>query len=284
MSALSTLVAELEQDLALAEPRRLRERAEAIDLLETLLLDADAGVLAESAGLHARAGAIRSRLESVDRDLFRFIRGEIQRGAGKDCLLQWWAAREISAARDEGYDYFDELVAGVLQFDQPLSETAVRTPEMVAYQPTPARHVFDLIERIQLDGRDVLVDIGSGLGHVAMLASICSDASSLGIEMEGAYVDCAQRSAQSLQLPRVNFIRQDARAADYSSGTVFYLYTPFTGTILRTVLDLLREQAARRDIRLCTYGPCTLAIAREPWLEVIDPAGAGRAAIFLPRK
>ena len=42
---------------------------------------------------------------------------------------------------------------------------------------------------------------------------------------------------ERLKLERVTFIQQDARAADFSGGTVFYLYTPFTGSILRSVLD-----------------------------------------------
>ena len=98
--------------------------------------------------------------------------------------------------------------------------------------------------------------------------------------MEGAYVDCARRSAQSLHVSRVAFIRQDAREADYSSGTLFYLYTPFTGTVLRTVLDRLREQASRRPIRICTYGPCTPLVARETWLQPFAPVEPDRVAIL----
>jgi hypothetical protein len=281
LSALSTLVATLEQDQALLEPQRLRERAEAMDRLETLLLDEPIG---DPGRLGARASAIRARLESADSDLFQFMRSEIRRGAGKDCLLQWWAARDVGRIRGDGYDDLDDLVAGILQFDQPMQESVERTAEMVAYQPTPARHIFDLIGRAALDENDVLVDVGAGLGHVAMLAAICSAARTIGIEMEGAHVDCARRSAQSLQLPRVTFIRQDARVADYSSGTLFYLYTPFTGTVLRAVLDQLREQASGRQIRVCTYGPCTQWVAHEPWLEACDPLHADRVVILRSRR
>ena len=45
-------------------------------------------------------------------------------------------------------------------------------PEMVAYQPTPARHAFDMIGRAGLREGDVLFDLGAGLGHVSMLAAI----------------------------------------------------------------------------------------------------------------
>jgi hypothetical protein len=151
---------------------------------------------------------------------------------------------------------------------------------MVFYQPTPARHVFDVIGRTALTERDVLVDLGSGLGHVPLLASICTNARCIGIELEPAYVDCARRCACALDLSNASFFRQDAREADFSSGTVFYLYTPFTGAILRTVLDSLRREAAAREIRVCTYGPCTRTIAEEPWLKVVGSLQAGRAALF----
>ncbi|MGN6520722.1 MAG: methyltransferase domain-containing protein, partial [Dokdonella sp.] len=152
--------------------------------------------------------------------------------------------------------------------------------EMVSYQPTPARHVFDLLSRTTLGTDDVLVDLGSGLGHVPLLAGLCSDARAIGIELQAAYVERARAAAASLRLARVAFIEQDARAADFSVGTVFYLYTPFSGSILREVLDALRVQSLRRPIRICSYGPCTLELARETWLTAAHAIDAGRVAVF----
>jgi tRNA A58 N-methylase Trm61 len=154
---------------------------------------------------------------------------------------------------------------------------------MVAYQPTPARHIFDLIGRAGLTERDFLIDLGSGLGQVALMASICSRAECTGIELEPSYVDCARKSARSLNLNNVRFIQGDARATDLSEGTVFYLYTPFTGTILQDVLNSLREESVRREIRICTFGPCTRVVAEEQWLRVIGELEAERIAIFHSR-
>jgi hypothetical protein len=78
----------------------------------------------------------------------------------------------------------------------------------------------------------------------------------------------------------VTFVRQDARTTDLSVGTVFYLYTPFIGSILRTVLDSLRQQAASRQIRICTFGPCTPTIAEEQWLEATGALDVNRIAVF----
>jgi hypothetical protein len=182
----------------------------------------------------------------------------------------------------EGYDHLDELLGGILPFTLP-DEVAAPASEMVFYQPTPARHVFDLIERTALTASDVLVDLGSGLGHVPLLAALCTDAHAVGIEREAAYVACARQCAEALDLATVEFIQQDARAADFSLGTVFYLYTPFTGSILRTVLDALRHEAGRREIRVCTYGPCTPLVAAEPWLQATGPSGPERVREFRSR-
>lgn len=199
-------------------------------------------------------------------------------------MLHWLSnlgrLKESPRPDREGYDALDEVLIGILRPEEPGEVALQRSPEIVPYQPTPARHVFDLLERIALTQDDVLIDIGSGLGHVPILTAIWTGACSVGIELEPAYVACAQRSAESLGLANVSFIQQDARAADFSSGTVFYLYTPFTGAMLRGALDLLREQAERRAIRVCTYGPCTRLIATENWLEGAGEARPDRVAVF----
>jgi tRNA A58 N-methylase Trm61 len=154
---------------------------------------------------------------------------------------------------------------------------------MVAYQPTPARHIFELIDAAELTAEDVLVDVGSGLGHVPLVISICTPGRCIGIECESAYVEQAWRCSERLNLHRVEFVQRDAREADLSAGTVFYLYTPFTGSILRAVLDRLRRHALVRPIRVCSYGPCTPELAQEPWLEAMSPATTDRVAVFCSR-
>jgi hypothetical protein len=178
------------------------------------------------------------------------------------------------------YDYLDELISGALQFEEPKGGYVQRDSDMVFYQPTPARHIFYMIALTALTASDVLVDLGSGLGHVPLLVSMCTGAFSVGIEVEASYVERARQCAQRLNLNRVKFIQQDARAADLSGGTVFYLYTPFTGSALRCVLNLLRREAATRRIRICTYGPCTSVVAEEPWLVATAAPATDRIAVF----
>jgi hypothetical protein len=288
VKALQNLISELQQDPSLDEPHRLRRRIEALDHLDAQLSDGQVSdVVPESieAALHHQARAIYARLESANFKLYQAIRHDIQRGAGPDSLLRWVpksgrTATEVNLANGESYDYLDDLISGVLQFRRPSAEVVQLPAEMVFYQPTPARHIFDLIDRIALTERDLLIDLGSGLGHVPLLVSICTDARCVGIELEAAYVDCARESAQALNLNNVTFIQRDVRESDFSGGTVFYLYTPFIGTILRAVLNSLRQEALSREIRICTFGPCTRIVAEEQWLKVVETLETGRIAIF----
>lgn len=283
---LQALIEALEQDRSLSEPGRLRQRIEALDRLEAYLLGGEAHSRdtqpAIEAELQRRAKALHARLEASNAELYRAIRHDIRQGAGPRSLLPW-----IPAATDrpagEGYDYLDELIGGVLQFAEPTAGGHPLAPEMVFYQPTPARHIFELIDRAAFTAADVLIDLGSGLGHVPLLACLCADIRSIGIELEAAYVQSARQSAQALNLAKVSFVRQDVRAADLSAGTVFYLYTPFVGTILREVLDALRREAEHRQIRILSFGPCTPTVAGEPWLSTDEKTELDRIALFRSR-
>jgi hypothetical protein len=105
-------------------------------------------------------------------------------------------------------------------------------------------------------------------------------ARSLGIEVQAAYVVSARECAQSLRLNGVRFIPQDAREADLSSGTVFYLYSPFNGSILTDVLSALRMESLGRSIKICSLGPCTRIVAKETWLKATALPDTERIAVF----
>lgn len=290
--SLQALLATLEMDRSLDAPDRLRERIAALDRLDRWLADGpvsvSGAVSADATALRVRAQVQQARLEAANRRLYDDIREAVQHGAGRETLLRRASALAHEAcahgsSAGDSYDALDELVSGVLRLEAPEAEVAAPPDGMVFYQPTPARHIFALIDRTALTERDVLVDLGAGLGHVPLLAAICTGARGVGIEREAAYVASARRCAEALNLARVSFSVQDARDADLAEGTVFYLYTPFTGAILRTVLDALRREADRRAIRVCTFGPCTAVVAEESWLIADDATRADTLALFRSR-
>jgi predicted O-methyltransferase YrrM len=291
MDELRLLLEELEQDPSLSEAHRLRQRVDAIDRLESYGMDAHDEAKPASpaaAELRQRAKALHARLEADNQRLYRDIRRDVRQADGVGRLLPWLArisesGRTIELPDDERYDYLDDLVSGVLKLQEPDPGIVELGGEMVFYQPTPARHVFDLIERAGFNEDDVLVDLGSGLGHVSLLISLCTPATAIGIELQPAYVRCARASAAALNQTRVRFVQQDARMADLSTCTFVYLYTPFTGTILRSVLDSLKCEAAQRPIRIGAFGPCVLTLAQESWLEILGTIEPHRVALFRSR-
>jgi hypothetical protein len=282
---------ELETDISLYEWNRLRDRLDALDRLDAYFPCAAQGAAGSAWWGHelpGRAKAMRDRLEAANTDVYEAIRGQIQSGCGPDGLLGWMRPsldREDGEppAHGLGYDYADELISGVFELEEPEDGHIARGSEELSYQPTPARHICSLIGLAAVTAADVFVDLGSGLGHVPMMVSICTGSRSFGIELEGAYVERARECARRLNLDRVTFMEQDAREADLSGGTVFYLYTPFRGSILRAVLELLKHEAATRRIRICTYGPCTPVVAEESWLAASASPDANLITVFHSR-
>lgn len=179
------------------------------------------------------------------------------------------AFRRLAGEPDSpgGYDALDVLVAGLLGDGPPPEPRRALEAEMVFYQPSPARIVLELCEQSGLKPGQLFFDLGSGLGQVAILVALLSGAVCRGIEWEPAYVEQARRSAQGLGAPGVGFAQADARTADLDGGDAYFLYTPFKGAMLQQVLARLRAQAAQRPITLCSFGPCTQALAAQAWLK-----------------
>jgi hypothetical protein len=284
---LHQFVAALEGDLSLFNPSQLRARLDVLDGFDARFGDFPSPAFQNHTNtrVQARAKALRTRLEAANTQLYLSIRSEMVRDAQPRMLLQWLHdSRGMNEAfhptPGPGFDYRDEVVSGILQLREPGQMHLPPKPEMVFYQPTPVRHILHLVRISAFSPGDVFMDLGSGLGHVSLLVSMLTGVRSIGIEVEAAYVASAQECARSLDPGRVHFIHQDARAADLSKGTVFYLYSPFTGSILADVLGRLREESTHRQIRICTLGPCTLTIAKESWLKASAMPDPGKISIF----
>lgn len=284
---LFALLCGLEANPSLFQPEQLRERLIALDDLDTGFggFDSEDSTRCTDLRIYKRATVLRTRLEAANAELYQSVRSDIVRRGQPRAPLQWL---HDSMGQNEsksplpgfGFDYRDELLSGVLQLREPREPNLQLSPEMVFYQPTPVRHILRLIAATALAEEDVFVDLGSGLGHVPLLVFMMTGAQSLGIEVQAGHVASARECAQSLHLSRVRFISQDAREADLSSGTVFYLYSPFKGSILADVLSALRMESMRRSIKICSLGPCTRMIANETWLKAGAPPDMGHITVF----
>jgi len=123
----------------------------------------------------------------------------------------------------------------------------------VPYLPCPVATVVDAVEQARVTSADVFVDIGSGAGRTAFLANALTGAGCIGIEIQPALVKVATGRAAWLNLSRTRFIEGDAvdRVRFMTTGTVFFLYCPFSGGRLQRFLDALEDVARARPIRVC---------------------------------
>ena len=165
------------------------------------------------------------------------------------------------------YDDLDVLVNRLLFIGEMPVPTVGLTAEMVEFFKTPVRVVLELAERVNWGPEDVFFDLGSGLGQVVMLVNILTRVVAKGVEIEPAYCAYARACAAARGLSDVEFIEGDARVADLSAGTVFFLFTPFKGEVFCQVMERVRVLALTREIRVISYGPCSAEIARLGWLK-----------------
>ncbi len=282
-------IAAIEADASLDDELNFVARADARDRLEVHVFDRIAPVVLPSEALRAleqRAERVHERLAEIDEGIFSRLRAEIRAGRLRGAALRGELARYVRecTVSDLGYDQLDDFLNGLLRLETEPQETRAREPEMVFYQPTPARVVLALTELTPIGPADIFYDLGSGLGHVCLLVHLLTGATARGVEFEPAYCNYARDSARRLNLSHVEFINRDAREADYASGTVFFVYTSFRGAMLERVLKRVRDTA--RAIRICTYGPCTAEVAQQSWLHPAAQVGqaASALAVFEIRK
>ncbi len=247
-------------------------RAAAIDLLELRVIDPlwrleeDGRSSAALHALHAQAVELRRRWEGTNERLLSRLRDRIRAKRFTPAGLTRAFHRLASTAGRDSYDALDLLIGGLLGAGDLPDQCRRLEAGMVAYQPTPARRILELIDRAGLRHDDVLIDLGSGLGSVVILVALLTDARAVGVEREPSFVEYARRSAAALGASRAEFVNADAREAPLVEGTVFFLYTPFRGRMLQQVLERVRLEASSRRVRICSYGPCTAEIGRAGWL------------------
>lgn len=285
--ALRRLLIDLENDPSLSRDDELAGRLTALDQLDAIMGDLDLEGFAAGGDLQivADARALRSKFEAANERLYDSARYEIAFHSNPRAFHRWLLESTGDADVPNprpglGFDSRDEIVGGILQLRAPKDIDLPQSTEMVAYQPTPARHILELIAAVELSDEDLLVDLGSGLGHVPLLVSILTGKRTLGVELQPALVASALEAAENLNLSRVRFVAEDAREADLSDGTIFYLFSPFTGSILRDVLHRLHTQSAARPIRICSLGPCTRILQSLAWLKASTYVDTERITVF----
>lgn len=273
----------VENDISLSEERNFEHRVESLDLMEFQVFDKIGDLLSKSTQketlllLKARAEKLKYDLGKIDFNLFQKLREKIrtQKYAGekfKNLIGKYFDfdLEDADHQQEAGYDNLDIFINGLLCFDAMPEQTKALEPGMVFYQKTPARIIFELVEKAGFNKDDVFFDLGSGLGQVGILVNLLAGIKTIGVEFEPAFYKYARNCAMQLNLTDVSFINVDARRADYSAGTIFFMYTPFNGEIMEAVLTRLKQESLSRKIKVITYGPCSAQIALQSWLHSVS--------------
>ena len=114
-------------------------------------------------------------------------------------------------------------------------------PDCVDYDPIGYRTCARALNMLEIEpGRDVFLDYGCGKGRVLVLAARRAFRRVIGVELSHALADQARRNLSAakrrLNCRSIEVVHQDARQyAIPSYATVFFLFNPFGGNILRTV-------------------------------------------------
>jgi hypothetical protein len=157
-----------------------------------------------------------------------------------------WLCRLPAQARDRTLEEHLGIAGGAPNTEPPGQD-------LIGYHASGVAAIVQALTHAGVQREDVLVDLGAGLGKVVLLAHLLIGATARGIELQSALVARARAAARRLGA-EVEFSQGDAREADLASGTVFYMYAPFTGPVLSEVLTRLFRVAKGHAIVVCALG------------------------------
>jgi SAM-dependent methyltransferase len=137
----------------------------------------------------------------------------------------------------------------------------------VPYLPCSVATLLQLVEHAAVRASDVLVDVGSGVGRAAALVHLLTGARAIGVEVQPALVAAGRALAARVGLAELAFVEGDAIecASALASGSVFFLYCPFSGARLDQWLASLEPIARERPIRICCVD---LRLPPRDWLTL----------------
>jgi SAM-dependent methyltransferase len=166
----------------------------------------------------------------------------------------------------------------VLGFDDVPDDGPDLPRGCVPYFPCSVDALLRTVEQARVRPSDVVVDVGSGPGRAAAFVHLLTGAAVIGIEIQSGLVRAARDLATRMVMPRVACVEGDAVRIIglLTTGSVFFLYCPFSGDRLVKVLAALEPVARTRMIRVCALD---LPLPPCPWLT-LEPQPSGDLAIY----
>jgi SAM-dependent methyltransferase len=181
------------------------------------------------------------------------------------------AALEAVAPADR--DAWLDLVFGL---DEIPADDASLPRGCVPYVPSPIDKLIQIAEHADVQASDVFVDIGSGVGRATALMHLMTGAAAIGLEIQPPLVEASRELSTRVGGGRVSVVEGDAAITTgrIMSGSVFFLYCPFSGDRLARVLAEVESIARTRPIRVCCLD---LPLPACPWLALSSQPSEGLA-------
>ncbi|MCC7483592.1 MAG: class I SAM-dependent methyltransferase [Burkholderiales bacterium] len=157
------------------------------------------------------------------------------------------------------------------------------------YVPTPQVTVDEMLRLAEVTDRDVVMDLGSGDGRLAITAAVKFGARGIGIELDDTLLIQSEENARQAGVAdRVTFLEQDLFRADLSRATVITMYLlPAVNMKLRPALLALRPgtRIVSHDFDLGDWRADRRTTIRKNtflWIVPAKVAGRWRARLPLP--
>jgi len=152
--------------------------------------------------------------------------------------------------------------------------------EQFRYEGTPYSYIRKFLAVIKPKKDDFIYDLGSGYGRVCLYSSLTSNAQVVGIELVPERVFAANEAKKRFDIRNVSFIQNNVLDQDFSDGTIFFLFNPFFRETLEKVSSRLEEIAAKKIIRIATWGGASNDYLREQdWLDEIISLNLPKASM-----
>jgi len=142
--------------------------------------------------------------------------------------------------------------------------------EQYTYQGTPYELIREFIKKLNLSESDVLYDLGCGYGRIPLYGAMTTKAQYRGIEIVPERVAEANAVKSKFKLDNVEFRQGNVLEQNYTDGSVFFLFNPFTRETLERVGKQLEELAKTKKIRVVSLGPSTGYFRSQDWLKPVE--------------
>jgi len=193
-----------------------------------------------------------------------------------DARHQWSPAEFRAALAAVAPGERDAWLDLLFALDEIAPDDASLPRGCVPYLPAPIDKLIQIAEHAHVQASDVFVDIGSGVGRAAVAMHLMTGAAAIGLEIQPPLVRTARDLTARVGAERVVVVECDAaRATDLMmTGSVFFLYCPFSGDRLAKVLGDVESVARTRPVRVCCLD---LPLPECSWLELKAQPSAGLA-------